>query len=74
MDDSLTGIRIVIVNGSARPGNYTAMASALVAVEFRKNNVSVKMCVTSNRLPFTRRREGSGIEFQPSRNIGASAR
>ena len=43
MDDSLTGIRIVIVNGSARPGNYTAMASALVADEFRKNGVSVEV-------------------------------
>ncbi len=36
MDNSASGPRIVIVNGSARPGNYTAMASALVADEFRK--------------------------------------
>jgi NAD(P)H-dependent FMN reductase len=30
-------IPIVIVNGSVRPGNYTAMASALVADELRKD-------------------------------------
>ena len=41
MDKSPTGIRIVIVNGSARPGNYTAMASALVANEFRKIGYAV---------------------------------
>jgi NAD(P)H-dependent FMN reductase len=37
-------IPILIVNGSVRPGNYTAMASALVADEFRKNpEVSVEV-------------------------------
>lgn len=41
MDNSPTGLRVVIVNGSARPGNYTAMASALVADEFRKNGITV---------------------------------
>lgn len=35
MDDR--PIRVVIINGSARPNNYTAMASALVADELRKN-------------------------------------
>jgi hypothetical protein len=30
-------IRIVVVNGSVRPGNYTAMASALVADELPKH-------------------------------------
>jgi len=30
-------LRIVIVNGSVRPGNYTAMASALVADELAKD-------------------------------------
>jgi chromate reductase len=29
-------IRIVLINGSVRPGNYTAMASALVVDELRK--------------------------------------
>jgi len=41
MDNPQAGPRIVIVNGSARPGNYTAMASALVADEFRKNGIQV---------------------------------
>lgn len=31
------GIRIVLINGSVRPGNYTSMASALVVDELRKN-------------------------------------
>jgi len=31
------GIRIVVINGSVRPGNYTAMASALVVDELRKH-------------------------------------
>ena len=30
-------IRIVVINGSVRPGNYTAMASAYVVDELRKN-------------------------------------
>ena len=30
-------LKIVIVNGSVRPGNYTSMASALVADELRKD-------------------------------------
>ena len=29
-------IRIVVINGSARPGNYTAMASKYVVDELRK--------------------------------------
>ncbi len=31
------GPRIVVINGSVRPGNYTSMASALVVDEFRKD-------------------------------------
>jgi len=31
------GIRIVVINGSVRPGNYTAMASALVVDELKKH-------------------------------------
>jgi len=41
MDNSHNGPRVVIVNGSARPGNYTAMASALVADEFQKLGIPV---------------------------------
>ena len=37
-------IRIVIINGSVRKGNYTAMASALVADELRKDpRISVEV-------------------------------
>jgi len=37
-------IRIVLINGSARPGNYTGKALALVADEFRRNpQVSVEI-------------------------------
>jgi chromate reductase len=36
------GPRVVVINGSVRPGNYTSMASALVVDEFRKHaNVTV---------------------------------
>ncbi len=31
------GIRIVVINGSMRPGNYTSMASALVVDELKKD-------------------------------------
>ncbi len=41
MDNSPNGPRVVIVNGSVRPGNYTAMASALVADEFRRIGLPV---------------------------------
>ncbi len=34
-----SGATIVIINGSVRPGNYTAMASALVADEIRKDGM-----------------------------------
>ena len=30
-------IRIVLINGSVRPNNYTSMASALVVDELRKD-------------------------------------
>lgn len=37
------GIRIVVINGSVRPANYTAMASALVVDELRQeSDVSVE--------------------------------
>ena len=37
MDQSSDRIRIAILNGSARPGNYTGMAVAIVADELRKD-------------------------------------
>lgn len=38
--DQPSGPRVLIINGSVRPGNYTAMASALVADEFAKEHVA----------------------------------
>ena len=54
-------IPILIVNGSVRPGNYTAMASALVADEFRKNpEVSVEVVDPATLdLPFPGTRSGA---------------
>ena len=44
MEQTSRGIRIVVVNGSVRPGNYTAMASALVIDELKKQGgVSVEL-------------------------------
>jgi chromate reductase, NAD(P)H dehydrogenase (quinone) len=37
MEQASDGIRIVVLNGSVRPGNYTRMASALVVEELRKD-------------------------------------
>ena len=43
MEESSNGVRIVVINGSVRPGNYTRMASALVVEELKKqSNVSVE--------------------------------
>src|ERR1700687_6219729 len=44
MADESKPIRIVLINGSVRPGNYTSMASALVVDELRKHpKVSVEV-------------------------------
>ncbi|HUZ45071.1 MAG TPA: NAD(P)H-dependent oxidoreductase [Terriglobia bacterium] len=47
-------IRIVVINGSVRPGNYTAMASALVVDELRKqSDISVETIEPGSlHLPF----------------------
>jgi FMN reductase len=37
MADHNKGIRIVVINGSVRPNNYTSMASALVVDELKKD-------------------------------------
>ena len=43
MEDAARPIRIVVINGSVRPGNYTSMASAYVVDELRKHpKVSVE--------------------------------
>ncbi len=38
-----SGIRIVVINGSARPNNYTSMASALVVDELKKEGARVEV-------------------------------
>jgi len=44
MQDESKPIKIVVINGSARPGNYTSMASALVVDELREDpKVSVEV-------------------------------
>ena len=49
-----SGIRIVVINGSMRPGNYTNMASALVVDELRKqDNIAVSVIDPAEwKLPF----------------------
>ncbi len=50
------GVRIVVINGSVRPGNYTAMASALVVDELKEHtDPKVQVDVVNPgewRLPF----------------------
>jgi chromate reductase len=44
MADDSKPIRVVLINGSVRPGNYTSMASALVVDELKKHpKVSVEV-------------------------------
>src|SRR5438067_2496587 len=54
MEDASRPIRIVVINGSVRPGNYTAMASAYVVDELKKNpRVSVDVVHPAElQLPF----------------------
>jgi chromate reductase, NAD(P)H dehydrogenase (quinone) len=54
MDDSSRPIRIAVIKGSVRPGNYTAMASALVVNELQKHSkVSVEVIDPGSlHLPF----------------------
>src|SRR5712692_4260319 len=54
MADESRGIRIVVINGSVRPGNYTSMASALVVDELKKDpEVSVHLINPEDyHLPF----------------------
>jgi chromate reductase len=49
-----SGIRIVVIKGSIRPGNYTNMASALVVDELRKqDNIAVSVIDPAEwKLPF----------------------
>ena len=38
-----TGIRVVGIQGSVCPGNFTAKAAALVVDELRKENIEVEV-------------------------------
>ena len=54
MADSSRSISIVVINGSVRPGNYSAMAPAIVVDELRKHpKVSVEVVDPAKfKLPF----------------------
>jgi chromate reductase, NAD(P)H dehydrogenase (quinone) len=54
MEDAYRPIKIVVINGSVRPNNYTAMASAYVVDELNKNaRVSVQVVNPAElNLPF----------------------
>jgi chromate reductase len=54
MENDKKGIRIVVINGSMRPGNYTSMASRLVVDELKKHrNVEVHLINPADyHLPF----------------------
>ena len=59
------GIRVVVVTGSVRPGNYTGKAAALVVDEFRKQGISVTAIdLASLQLPLPGRPDTSGITAQ----------
>jgi chromate reductase len=53
MADGAEHIKIVVIQGSVRPGNYTAMAAALVVDELHKIGVQVaRVDPAEYRLPF----------------------
>ena len=54
MTEERKGIKIVVINGSVRPGNYTSMASALVVDELKKDpKVTVQLINPAElNLPF----------------------
>jgi len=70
MPQPSSGIRIVVVNGSVRAGNYTAKASALVIDELRKQeHVSVELIDPSVlKLPLP----GTELNAEVTRNLQAT--
>ena len=60
-NDSARPIRIVVINGSVRPGNYTNMASSLVVNELRQHpKVTVEVVNPAElKLPFPGQDTGS---------------
>jgi FMN reductase len=69
------GISIVIVNGSVRAGNYTAMASGLVADEFRQDaSISVEVIDPGNfDLPFPGSRPSGDAAKQLKETVAGAA-
>jgi FMN reductase len=74
MEDSSRPIRIVVINGSVRPGNYTSMASALVVEELRQHpKVSVDVVDPSQfHLPFPGEDPDSAGTKQLQKIVGAA--
>ena len=68
-------IRIVVINGSARPGNYTGMAASIVADELQKHpKVSVELVdPAALHLPFPGADPGSPATKQLQDLIHAAA-
>jgi chromate reductase, NAD(P)H dehydrogenase (quinone) len=69
MEQESDGIRIVVLNGSVRPGNYTRMASALVVDELKKDpRVSVDVIDPEGlALP----PPGTGLDSAATKNLQA---
>ncbi len=74
MEDSSRPIRIVVIIGSVRPGNYTSMASAFVVDELRKHpKVSVEVVDPGVlRLPFPGTDPHSPATKQLQETVGAA--
>jgi chromate reductase len=67
-------IRVVVINGSVRPGNYTGMASAIVVDELRKHpKVSVDVVDPAKlNLPFPGTDPGSPATRQLQQTVKAA--
>jgi chromate reductase len=74
MEDSTRPIKIAVINGSVRPGNYTAMASALAVDELRKHpNVSVDVIEPAAlHLPFPGEEPNSPGTQELQARVGAA--
>ena len=74
MEDSTRPIRIVVINGSVRPGNYTNMASALVVDELRKHPKTSVEVVDPGvlHLPFPGTDPNSDATRQLQKMVGAA--
>ena len=73
-ESSSRPIRIVVINGSVRPGNYTNMASALVVDELQEHpNVSVEVVDPARlHLPFPGEDPNSADTRRLQQTVGAA--